>query len=208
MYRIEEVWRGDCLDAVVPAAFKNKALRLHASRWEWMTFDIHMAAFALSPKYHADNVFDNRPVMTGLRNIIKFFTSTAREANEAITQFADLKNAQDDVLWPEVVEAPNPNSPTALSSKRWWQLHGARWGLLQKVSMRVFSVGTSSSSSERNFSTFSHVWSNRANKLSFETANKMVFCYFNIRALQKLKDGTGPGTTVASNWLELEMEEQ
>ena len=83
----------------------------------------------------------------------------------------------------------------------WWQLNGSRWPKLQGVALRAFAVGTSSSTSERNFSTFGHLWSKRANQLSFDTINKLVYCYNNLRSLQKLRDGTGraritePGTT-------------
>ena len=38
-----------------------------------------------------------------------------------------------------------------MNPKRWWQLHGAQWPVLQLVALRIFFVGTSSSTSERNF---------------------------------------------------------
>ena len=93
-----------------------------------------------------------------------------------------------------------------MSPKSWWQIHGAMWPTLQPIATRVFSVGTSSSASERNFSTWSHIWSNRANSLSFERAIKIVYVYTNLRTLQHIRSGTQRKSNVESNWLATEIE--
>ena len=72
----------------------------------------------------------------------------------------------------------------------------------------MFSVGTSSSASERNFSAFAHLWSNRANSLAFNTVDKLMFVYWNQRALQKLRDGTGRGVCVPHGWLKAQIEQR
>ena len=93
-----------------------------------------------------------------------------------------------------------------MSPRTWWQLNGSRWPKLQEVALRAFAVGTSSSTSERNFSTFGHLWSKRANQLSFDTINKLVYCYNNLRSLQKLRDGTGRAPAVEHGWMEREVD--
>ena len=80
---------------------------------------------------------------------------------------------------------------TGSSPKSWWQLYGYNWPKLQPIALRVFSIGTSSSTSERNFSTWSHIWSDRANRLNFDRTVKLVYVYQNLRALQKLREDTG-----------------
>ena len=94
-----------------------------------------------------------------------------------------------------------------MSPKEWWQCYGCAWPTLQPIAIRVFSVGTSSSTSERNFSTWSHIWSNRANRLNFDRTVKLVYVFSNLRALQKLRAGTGRTDHVSSYWLEEEIEE-
>jgi hypothetical protein len=99
-------------------------------------------------------------------------------------------------------------NPTGdISSKHWMQLHGAQWPDFQRIAIRILTVGTSSLASERNFSTFAHVWNNRSNALSFETANMLVFCWHNIRALHQLRTGSAPKQTVAQAWLLDEIDE-
>jgi hypothetical protein len=194
MATILETWNNDDTDwSTLPAAFKRAALKAHKERWEWMLFDVHCAAYALSPEYHRDNVYDNARVMRGLKEIVKFFATTAMmQRNGALAEFATLKNNADPALFENI---------TTISSKHWWQIHGTDWPNLQPIALRLFSIGTPSCPSERNFSTFSHIWSNRANSLTHERAHKLVYCYFNIRALQKLRDGTGRSDTVEHGWL-------
>jgi hypothetical protein len=133
---------------------------------------------------------------------LRFYTTSAAEYNAALAEFGLFKNAHHQEFLPH-----GATHVVGTSSKVWWQLHGAPWPSLQKVALRIFSVATSSLSSERNFSTFAHVWNKKSNSLSFDTANKLVFCWHNIRALQQLHSGTAPRATVEAEWLEEEIEE-
>ena len=116
MHLIEEKWRDASPPFTVPAAFKNAALREHGTRWEWMLFDIHYAAYSLSPKYHADNIFGITPVIEGAKRIMRFYTTNNAEYNRCLAQFAEFKNTN---------QAGNPTEK--LSSKFWWQV-AAAWG--------------------------------------------------------------------------------
>ena len=198
MYKVEELWRANT--AGVPSAFKNHALKEHKARWQWMTFDIHTATYAMAPEYHRDNVYDNNPVMAALKRIIRFYAETAADANAAIAEFRPFKSA----TGPEF--AYDDASFKTMSPRAWWQLNGSRWPKLQKIALRAFAVGTSSSTSERNFSTFGHLWTQRANSLDFSTILKLVFCYYNIRALQKCRDGTHRVPTVEHGWMVREVD--
>ena len=165
-----------------------------------MTFDIHRATYALAPEYHRDNIYNNSPVMSGLKRIIRFYAQSGADANAAIGEFPGFKSA----VGAEFAY-DDPTFKTT-SPRAWWQLHGSRWPKLQEVALRAFAVGTSSSASERNFSTFGHLWTQRANRLSFDTINKLVYCYYNIRSLQKLRDGTGRAPAVEHGWMEREVD--
>ena len=68
-------------------------------------------------------------------------------------------------------------------------------------------MGPSSSTSERNFSAWTHIWSNRANSLDFDRAVKLVYVYTNLRTLEKLKNGTSRKGHVEAFWLDDEIEE-
>ena len=56
-------------------------------------------------------------------------------------------------------------------------------------------------------STWSHIWSNRANSLDFERTVKLVYVYSNLRTLLDLEKGTSRKDHVHSSWLEDEIEE-
>ena len=70
-------------------------------RWEWMLFDVHCAAYVLSPEYHRDNVYDNARIMRGLKEIVKFFATTTGQRHAALAEFATLKNNADPALFEE-----------------------------------------------------------------------------------------------------------
>ena len=202
MWIVNEAWRLN--EAEVPAAFKNNAIRELRQRWDWMTFDIHHVSYALAPDYHDENVFAMAPVMRALREIVRFFANNAADATAAFAEFAAFKNMNDAVMYPR---DDNGKINTGSSPKSWWQLHGYNWPKLQPIALRVFSIGTSSSTSERNFSTWSHIWSDRANRLNFDRTVKLVYVYQNLRALQKLREGTGRTDHVETSWLATEIEE-
>ena len=158
-----------------------------------MEFDVHYAAFACSPNYKHHNVFTDRKVRNGLEEILKHFLDNDRaRVATALAQWAEFKN---DATFNQF------DAAKTMSSKTWWQLYGTQWPVLQEAAVKIFSVGTSSLSAERNFSTFAHVWNKKSNSLSFDTANKLVFCWQNIRALLQLQQGTAPKKTVDMDWL-------
>jgi hypothetical protein len=116
--------------------------------------------------------------MKSVKAIFRFYTDNGHEANAAVAEFGRYKNAHH-------LDFAGAEGCDGMASRLWWQLHGAEWPMVQRVALRMFSVATSSLSSERNFSTFNHVWNKKSNRLSFETANKIVYCWHNIRALRQ-----------------------
>lgn len=202
MWILRDNWEGD---EDVPAAFKRHALAKHASRWEFMKFPVHCASYAFSPDYHDENIFGIAEVMRETREMLRFFAPNAADYQQALREFRDYKVRQDDLLFPKNEE--NNKIDIGISPVGWWQVNGAEWPALQPIAVRILSVGTSSSASERNFSTWNHIWSNRANRLNFQRTVKLVFVYSNLRMLAKLHSGTARTDHVKSYWLETEIEE-
>lgn len=67
----------------------------------------------------------------------------------------------------------------------YWKLDGSDYPLLQKLALQVFSMATSSSSSERNFSTFGFIHSKLRNHLSADRVQKLVYIKTNTNILAK-----------------------
>ena len=196
MVTVEEHWSANAY--AVPAPFRTFSLREHKTRFEWMLFPIHYATYACSPRYHSDNVFGLPKVMRGTRDIIRHFSHSTDNFNRAMAQFTAFKNA---VLPAESLSDEFLNSST---SREWWQTFGSPWSDLQSILLRAYRVGTASSASERNFSTWDHIWGNKRSCLTFERAHKLVYCHFNLRALQELRnplprEGNG---VIPASWLD------
>jgi hypothetical protein len=65
---------------------------------------------------------------------------------------------------------------------QYWQTNGCQWADLQCVAVRLFSMATSSATSERNFSTMGFIHSKLRNSLSAKTVEKLVFINSNMGA--------------------------
>ena len=161
--------------------FKSHCLRQLKQRWKWMEFPIHLAAHALSPYYVSDHLFSNRRVMPGAREILFHYSDNNAAIEKDFTDFKNYRKNNHDIPFP--TRAANRNDPTVLSSKAWWQLYGSQWPKLQQVAIRVFSVGTSTSTSERNWSTFGHIWNSRSANRKFNSAAQVAYCNFNLNAI-------------------------
>ena len=220
MVRVEEVWKENTPG--VSSAYKTFTLKVcsllfvyitrpnfvfcsqeHKERFEWMLFPVHYAAYACSPRYHEDNVFGLPKLMTGLRQILRHYCSfRSLNFSAVMKQRAEFKNA---TLPADSIDPTYLNDVTA---KDWWQTWGSTWPQLQVIMIVLFSVGTASSASERNFSAWQLIWSGRRNNLTFNRAHKLVYCHFNIRALQSLRNSVLHRTGIPAGWLEERIEEE
>jgi hAT family C-terminal dimerisation region len=68
------------------------------------------------------------------------------------------------------------------SPLEFWKSTGRKWPDLQKIAVKLFSMATSSASSERNFSTMKFIHSKERNSLGKETVEKLVFIKSNSAA--------------------------
>ena len=65
---------------------------------------------------------------------------------------------------------------------QYWQSDGAAWSDLQTICVKLFTMATSSASSERNFSTMGFVHSKLRNSLAPQTVQKLVYIKANYAA--------------------------
>ncbi|KAE8704288.1 hypothetical protein F3Y22_tig00110458pilonHSYRG00438 [Hibiscus syriacus] len=63
----------------------------------------------------------------------------------------------------------------------WWSTYGAETPKLAEVAKKILSQPISSSSAERNWSTYSYIHSVKRNRLNYKRADKLVYVHFNIR---------------------------
>ncbi|GKB63029.1 hAT dimerization domain, ribonuclease H-like domain protein [Tanacetum coccineum] len=75
----------------------------------------------------------------------------------------------------------------------WWSTYGSETPELADVAKKVLSQPISSSSAERNWSTYSYIHSVKRNRLNNKRADKLVYIHSNIRLLSRFTDSYKEG---------------
>ena len=75
----------------------------------------------------------------------------------------------------------------------WWSTYGAETPELAVIAKKVLSQPISSSSAERNWSTYSYIHNVKRNRLNCKRADELVFLHSNIRLLSHFSDSYRQG---------------
>lgn len=160
---------------------------LAASRFQFMYGDAHGIAYLLDPRFVGDGLSaDDRRDLEDLL--------VAKPEDDASVALNDeRKMLLLDQLTQYVIAALREKNASSIRYKmlqtkrktplQFWQSDGAVWPDLQKIALKVFTMATSSATSERNFSTFGFVHSKLRNSLSIASVEKLVFIKTNYSAL-------------------------
>ena len=83
---------------------------------------------------------------------------------------------------------------STMSLVRWWICHGANGVHLQNISIRILSQVASSSSAERNWSTYGFIHSVKRNRLGSQKAEDLVYVHSNLHLASRKgpKYNSGP----------------
>lgn len=122
------------------------------------------------------------------------------EAFEKISEDADEQNLLRSQLNQFVMQKGLFGLPqvqldaVTMSPIDWWFNYGAKTPELAEVAKKVLSQPISSSSAERNWSTYSFIHSVKRNRLNAKTADKLVYIHANIRLISRFCESykTGP----------------
>lgn len=82
-------------------------------------------------------------------------------------------------------EADSIGSRYDTDPRKWWACYGSSAPFLQRLAFRILGQPTSSSCSERNWSSYSFIHSFRRNKLTPKRADDLVFIHNNLRLLSR-----------------------
>jgi hypothetical protein len=178
------------LTAWLTAAEIKYLKQLASNRFEFMYGDAHGMGYLLDPRF----VGDGLPAEIR-RQVEDLLVSIPEDGKTASTE--ERKMELHDQLTRYVIAALREKNENSIRFKmlqmkrktplQFWQSDGTAWPELQKIALNIFTMSTSSASSERNFSTFGFVHSKLRNSLSQESVEKLVFIKTNHRALT---DGT------------------
>ena len=165
-------------------------------RWTNFNTPLHTLAHALNPKYYDEELIaqsngkrkaphQDREVANGVKKaLLRMFPAELhREVKEEFASFAASLDPYSDI---SALDERN-----ALSPVKWWVCHGANGVHLQNLAIRILSQVASSSSAERNWSTYGFIHSVKRNRLGSQKAEDLVYVHSNLRlALRKAPEYT------------------
>ncbi|XP_059064530.1 uncharacterized protein LOC131856678 [Cryptomeria japonica] len=153
-------------------------------RWNIMNTPLHMAAYALNPKWYAPKdgrlpPCDDDEVLDGFtRTIDKIYTE--EQASILRAQFLDFTNLRGPTL-----SKPQARLDIAILAQRdpigWWTWHGRDTLQLKLLATRLLSQVASSSAAERNWSTYGFIHSIKRNRFTSRRAEKLVAVHSALR---------------------------
>ncbi|KAM0923597.1 hypothetical protein ACQ4PT_005436 [Festuca glaucescens] len=171
-------------------------------RWGKMNWSFHCLAFALSPKYY-DQQYLATPAPGGgqrkapnedsevMQGVMEAFSRIAEDKKE----YATLREEFNKFIMKKCLYALPPVQADAamMNAIDWWFNYGSETPNLNEVAKRVLSQPISSSSAERNWSTYSFIHNVKRNKLNTKTADKLVFIHANERLRRRFSEGYNAG---------------
>ena len=194
----------------VPAGFRAKALRELKTRWDWMEFDIHRAAYVLSPYYQADDIENITKLNQSVQAVISLYCSDLEDTSKTACGSDLARFKVHPPLDPEIFppRGQSAHLRSSLPSLDWWRIYGSQWPHLQKIAFRVFSAGCTSSMSERNWSHFGHIWNKRSSGYTHETAHKLCYIKYNSNAIQQYRVSMKTAANTSSTVEEVNSEDE
>ena len=154
-------------------------------RWNNFNTPLHTLAHALNLRFYDEDLIaqrngkrttphKDREVANGVkRTLMKMFPAHLhREVKEEFASFAAGMDDYSDVSALEERSTMNP--------VRWWVCHGTNGVHLQALAIRILSQVASSSSAERNWSTYGFIHSVKRNRLGSQKAEDLVYVHSNL----------------------------
>lgn len=184
------------------SSYYPKVESIVLARWEKMTIPLHCLGFALTPRFYDKHYLEklapggiprkapnlDKEVVIGVMKAFEKIAVNAEEERVLREQFPtfhmkkglySLVSTQMDSLTMDPID--------------WWSTYGSQTPELAEVAIKVLSQPISSSSAERNWSTYSYIHNVKRNRLNCMRADRLVFIHSNIRLLSRFSEGYNSG---------------
>ncbi|KAL7606588.1 hypothetical protein Lser_V15G19453 [Lactuca serriola] len=184
----------DIMQESTYASYYEQVEKIILTRWEKMSIPLHCLGFALNPRFYdrrylqkmAPGGMHRKPpnldkeVMQGVMESFNRFSENEEEGRLLREQFItfhikkgiySIAETQTDALTMDPID--------------WWSTYGAETPNLALLAKKVLSQPISSSSAERNWSTYSYIHNVKRNRLNEKRADKLVYIHSNIRLLSR-----------------------
>ena len=161
--------------------FADLAERQFYARKQMISTDLHSAGALLNPYLlHDEELGDDSDVITACKRVLRnlCIPETYPDVVQEFLAFRHKRAPFHDMLDPKQQKC----SPYA-----WWDFEGACGKLLAPIAKRILVQTVSTSSCERNWSSYSFVHDRKRNRLLPKRADDLVFVYTNSRLLATSK---------------------
>ncbi|KAG8369343.1 hypothetical protein BUALT_Bualt14G0001500 [Buddleja alternifolia] len=172
------------------SSFWNVVRKVLEDRWSKSNTPLHCLAYSLNPRCSSKVWQTQHPNFTSPQSDLEISKmrklclkrlvpdeDARRKVNIEIANFLGcLEDFGDgDCLQDRLIMSP----------MQWWTLHGPAAPNLQNIAVRLLAHVSSSSCSERNWSTYAFVHSTRRNLITPQRAQDLVFVHSNLRLLSR-----------------------
>ncbi|XP_062011882.1 uncharacterized protein LOC133728490 [Rosa rugosa] len=172
-------------------------------RWQKKNYPIHCVGYALTPRFY-DRAYLSKKAPGGftrkspnqdievITSLMEAFDkiSEDREEAEVLRQQYAIFHQRKGIFATQAVQT----DAVTMDAIDWWSTYGSQVPQLAEVAQKVLAQPVSSSSAERNWSTYSYIHNVKRNRLNAERADKLVFIHSNIRLLSRFSEGYNNGT--------------
>ncbi|XP_050365649.1 uncharacterized protein LOC126784209 [Argentina anserina] len=171
------------------------------SQWSKATTPLHCLAHSLNPKYYSpewlDEGFHRVAPHKGLdvtrerKNCFFRYFSNEDDRRKVNIEYAHFSMCMQEFGGGDVIK-----DRSILEPLTWWVVHGSSAPTLQAIAFKLLGQPSSSSSScERNWSTYNFIHSLPRNKLAPQKAEDLVYVHTNLRLLARQSSFYNKGAT-------------
>ncbi|PNX78363.1 hypothetical protein L195_g034341 [Trifolium pratense] len=182
------------------SSFYDVVYNILTDRWSKSNTPLHCLAHSLNPRYYCREWLDQYPARVAphrdneicqeRNKCFKNYFQDVSERREAIAEFVKFSSAEGEFgQFDSLLDRWN------LTPKEWWVTYGSSIPKLQSIALKLFSQPTSSSSAERNWSTYGFIQSMKRNKLNPKRAEDLVYIHTNLRLLSRNNKSYKEGPT-------------
>ncbi|KAL9671541.1 hypothetical protein QQ045_009110 [Rhodiola kirilowii] len=184
------IYEHENIDESETSTFYDVVHKILVARWAKSNTPLHCLAHSLNPRYYSHEWLTEdasrvpphtyAEISMERRKCFERLFPNQGDYNKVMNEYANFSLEGGDFGDSDSLQMRYTMDP-----KFWWGNYGATSPILQKLAIRLLGQPTSSSCSERNWSTYSFIHSLKRNKMNPKRAEDLVFIHNNLRLLSR-----------------------
>uniref|UniRef100_A0A803KP61 HAT C-terminal dimerisation domain-containing protein n=1 Tax=Chenopodium quinoa TaxID=63459 RepID=A0A803KP61_CHEQI len=173
------------------STFFNVVKGILSSRWSKGSTPLHSLAHSLNPRFYTEEWLNevpgrvvpnaNNEISTQRLQCFRRLFQSRDERFKINTEFAIFSQKLEGIF----LNIDCMHDMAMMDAKNWWATYGSQVPMLQALAYKLLGQPSSSSCSERNWSTYKFIHSCTRNKLTHKCAQDLVFIHNNLRLLSR-----------------------